>query len=55
MKLTRKTVVVFANDHGGLGTGHGEQTLEERTAWIASNIPFDEKYFSNGYNGFNIK
>lgn len=48
-------LVVFANDHGGLGTNHGEQTLEERTTWLASNIPFDEKYYSNGYNGFNVK
>jgi len=46
-------LVVFANDHGGLGTGHGEQTLEERTTWIATNIPFDEKYYSQGYDGFN--
>ena len=48
-------LIVFGNDHGGLGTSHGEQTLEERTAWLASNIPFDEKYYSNGYDGFNIK
>ena len=48
-------LVVFANDHGGLGKGHGSQTLEERTTWIATNIPFDEKYYSNGYDGFNIK
>lgn len=48
-------LVVFANDHGGLGKGHGEQTLEERTTWIASNIPFDEKYYSSGYDGFNVK
>lgn len=48
-------LVVFANDHGGLGKGHGPQTLEERTTWLASNIPFDEKYYSNGYDGFNVK
>lgn len=48
-------LIVFANDHGGLGTGHGNQTLEERTAWLASNIPFDEKYYSNSYDGFNVK
>lgn len=48
-------LVVFANDHGGLGTGHGEQTLEERTTWIATNKAFDEKYYSVGYDGFNIK
>lgn len=48
-------LVVFGNDHGGLGTGHGEQTLEERTAWIATNKVFDEKYYSIGYNGFKVK
>lgn len=48
-------LVVFGNDHGGLGTSHGNQTLEERTTWLASNIPFDEKYYSNGYDGFNVK
>lgn len=48
-------LVVCANDHGGLGQGHGSQTLEERTTWLASNIPFDEKYFSSGYDGFNVK
>ncbi|MGN0528757.1 MAG: alkaline phosphatase family protein, partial [Eubacterium sp.] len=48
-------LVVFANDHGGIGKGHGEQSLEERTTWIASNIPFDEKYYSQGYDGYNVK
>lgn len=48
-------LVVFANDHGGIGQGHGGQTLEERTTWIATNIPFEEKYYSNGYDGFNCK
>lgn len=48
-------LIVFANDHGGLGTGHGEQTLEERTTWIATNVPFSEKYYSDGYDGFNVK
>lgn len=48
-------LVVFANDHGGLGKGHGNQTLEERTTWIATNKIFDDKYYSIGYNGFNVK
>lgn len=48
-------LVVFGNDHGGLGKGHGNHTLEERTTWIATNIPFDEKYYSNGYDGFNVR
>lgn len=54
-KYNEEWLVIFANDHGGLGTGHGEQTLEERTTWLVSNIKFDEKYYSNGYDGFNIK
>lgn len=53
--LNEEWLVVFANDHGGIGKGHGEQSLEERTTWLASNIPFDEKYYSQGYDGFNIK
>ncbi len=48
-------LMIFANDHGGLGTGHGAQTLEERTTWIATNIPLDEKYYSSGYDGFHCK
>ena len=48
-------LVVFANDHGGLGTGHGSQTLEERTTWIATNKAFVDKYYSTGYDGFSIK
>lgn len=53
--LNEEWLIVFANDHGGLGKGHGNQTLEERTAWIATNVPFDEKYYSKGYNGFKVK
>lgn len=48
-------LVVFANDHGGLGQGHGGQSAEERTTWIATNRPFDTAYFSVGYNGYNVK
>lgn len=48
-------LVIFANDHGGIGQGHGGQTLEERTTWIATNIPFKEQYYSKGYDGFNCK
>ena len=47
-------LVVFANDHGGINQGHGEQTLEERTTWIATNIPFDESLYSAGYDGYNV-
>ena len=54
-KNNEEWLVVFANDHGGIGKGHGEQSLEERTTWIATNIPFDEKYFSQGYDGYNGK
>lgn len=53
--LNEEWLVIFANDHGGLGKGHGNQTLEERTTWIATNISFDEKYYSNGYDGFSVK
>lgn len=52
-KYNEEWLVIFANDHGGLGKGHGRQTLEERTGWIACNIQIDCKYFSQGYNGFN--
>lgn len=47
-------LVVFANDHGGINQGHGEHTLEERTTWIATNIPFDESLYSAGYDGYNV-
>lgn len=53
--LNEEWLVVFANDHGGLGKGHGNQSLEERTTWIATNILFDETYYSNGYDGLNVK
>ncbi|MGN1195502.1 MAG: alkaline phosphatase family protein [Acutalibacteraceae bacterium] len=54
-KNNEEWLVVFANDHGGIGKGHGEQSLEERTTWIATNVPFDEKYYSQGYDGFAVK
>lgn len=53
--LNEEWLIVFANDHGGFGKGHGNQTLEERTTWIATNIPFDEKYYAKGYDGFHVK
>lgn len=45
-------LIVFANDHGGIGQSHGGQTLEERTTWIATNVPLDPAYYAAGYNGF---
>lgn len=48
-------LVVMSNDHGGIETRHGEQTLEERTTWIVSNYKFDEKYYAKGYDGFQVK
>ncbi len=48
-------LVVFANDHGGIGQGHGGQTLEERTTWIATNRLLDEAYFAEGYDGFTVR
>ncbi|MGN0521220.1 MAG: alkaline phosphatase family protein [Eubacterium sp.] len=53
--LNEEWLVIFANDHGGLGKGHGNQTIEERTTWIATNIPFDQKYYARGYDGYNEK
>ena len=53
-KYNEEWLVIFANDHGGLGKGHGGQSLEKRTTWLASNIPFDEKYYSSNYDGFNV-
>ena len=50
-----KWLIILANDHGGIGTGHGQQSLEERTTWIASNIKIDEKYYSKNYNGYTVK
>lgn len=44
---------MFANDHGGIGQGHGEQTYEERTNWIASNVKLDESLYGKNYDGFN--
>lgn len=48
-------LIVFANDHGGINLGHGEQSLEERTTWIATNKKINEKYFSDSYDGHNVK
>lgn len=48
-------LVVMANDHGGIGQSHGKQSLEERTTWIVSNYKINEKYFSENYDGFNLK
>lgn len=51
-QLNEEWLVVFASDHGGIGNGHGGQTLEERTTWIATNIPFADKYLGCGYDGY---
>lgn len=45
---------IIATDHGGIETSHGGQTLEERSTWVASNKPFDKKYMSSGYNGYEV-
>lgn len=44
-------LVLIAADHGGIGKGHGRQTCEERTIWVACNKPIDEKYFGMNYDG----
>lgn len=41
-EFNEEWLVVFANDHGGINQGHGEQSLEERTTWIATNVALDE-------------
>ena len=51
-ELNEDWLIVLANDHGGIGKGHGGQTLEERTTWIASNIPVNEKLFGYNYDGY---
>lgn len=33
-------LIIFANDHGGINQGHGEQSSEERLTWIATNNKF---------------
>lgn len=45
-KYNEEWLVVFANDHGGINQGHGEQTDEERTTWIATNREFTDEILS---------
>lgn len=52
-KYNEEWLIVFANGHGGIGKGHGEQTYEERTNWIASNVKLDESLYGKNYDGFN--
>lgn len=40
-EFNEEWLIIFANDHGGKGKSHGCQTPEERTTWIATNIPFE--------------
>lgn len=51
--LNEKWLVILANDHGGLGKGHGGQSLAERTTWISTNVEIDKKYYLKNYNGHN--
>lgn len=44
-------LVILANDHGGTGKGHGGQSPEERTTWIATNRPISTDFYGKGYNG----
>lgn len=49
-------LIVIVTDHGGIGTGHGGQTLEERNTWVACNKPIGKEYMSaGGYNGYEIE
>ena len=50
-KLNEEWLIVLANDHGGIRKGHGGQTLEERTTWIATNIAINDALFGKGYDG----
>lgn len=45
----------MANDHGGTGQGHGEQSAQERTTWIATNRKLDTAWYSVGYDGYNVQ
>lgn len=48
-------LILLTSEHGGIGTGHGGQTLEERTTFIVSNKVLDTKHYSQGYNGYKCK
>lgn len=50
---TEDWLIMIGADHGGHVRGHGGQTLEERTTWVASSKAFDPKYFGKGYDGWN--
>lgn len=48
-------LIIMANDHGGTGQGHGEQSAQERTTWIATNRKLDTAWYSVGYDGYNVQ
>lgn len=49
-------LIVIVTDHGGIGTSHGGQTLEERNTWVACNREIGREYMSaGGYNGYAIE
>lgn len=52
--LNEEWLIIVTADHGGYGNGHGEQFLEARTIWVASNKAIDKKYFASTYNGYKI-
>ncbi len=48
-------LIVIVTDHGGIGTSHGGQTLEERNTWVACNKEIGKEYMSaGGYDGYAI-
>lgn len=51
-KFNEEWLIVLANDHGGIKKGHGGQSLEERTTWIATNRPINEYLFGYNYDGY---
>lgn len=51
-KFNEEWLIMVAADHGGIKKGHGKQTYEERTIWMATNKKVDSKYFGTGYDGY---
>ncbi len=50
--LNEDWLVIASSDHGGIKQGHGSQSAEERSIFIACNKAIDPKYFGAGYDGY---
>ncbi len=46
---------IITSDHGGYKTRHGMQTAQERQTFIVTNQTLEQKYFSQGYDGYKVK